>query len=515
MPPEKSSPSVACSHPRLLTTPHPSQSQFSRASPSRRAAAATLAGPHRADATDARLHGSATDPRAWASTFPGPLVLRGDDLAMEPRPGGQTVRGWERGRWGTARSVLGDALAGEREREARSSVYVVGPPGVDGEGVDGFMRGWDECDVGVGVGVEGEMGKGMGKGSRYVGKGRGWETGSWISDVISYLEAFYHGLPVKQLDPSLLHFAPWEDASPQPSKSKSQSKSTPRSKPPPYISLRTSTFKTGIRFRNTPSSPFKHQLHLSDLLDLAIDILPGDAHALLLLVNHDLYEDDDDEFVCGRAYGGSRVAVVSTARYNPGLDALQRVERAHAWPGSHCAEYADEVCRVPGKEELEGGKRKRGAPDQARYAVAGSPLARAVAQHNLLPLLPRPSSLDIAPDTLPGLYLSRICRTASHELGHCFGIAHCVYYACCMQGSASIVEDVRQPPYLCPVDLAKVVCATGADVRERYEVLLAFCEARGDVHMFVAFGRWIRGRLEQIKRVDRDGGGGGGGGRER
>jgi archaemetzincin len=33
-------------------------------------------------------------------------------------------------------------------------------------------------------------------------------------------------------------------------------------------------------------------------------------------------------------------------------------------------------------------------------------------------------------------------------LGHCFGIAHCVYYACSMQGTASIIENSKQPLYL-------------------------------------------------------------------
>lgn len=486
MPPKKRSPSVVCSHPRLLTTPHPSQSQFSRASASRRAAATTPSSTQRAAITDTILHKFGSDLEC-ASTFPGPLVFEGDDLAIDPKQGGQKFRSWERGKH---RNLVPEADegkdAGKGKGGARRTIYVVGTPEIDGEGVEGFMRGWDECEVG--------SGSEKGTGGKNIWKDESWETSDWISDIISYLQAFYHGLPVKRLDPALLHFTPWEDTSPKPSKRKFTS--TSRRKSPTYISLHTSAFKTGIRFRSTPSSPFKYQLHLSDLLDLAIDILPTDAYALLMLVNHDLYEDDDDEFICGRAYGGSRVAVVSTARYNPVLDELQNVERVHAWPGSHCAEYADEVCRTKSKKE---GKRKR-AEDDGEYAVEGSPLALAVTQQNIRFSLS--SSAGTASNTLPGLYLSRICRTASHELGHCFGIDHCIYYACCMQGSASIIEDARQPPYLCPVDLAKVICATGADVEERYEALLKFCERYGDVHMFVAFGEWIRGRLGQIRKLE-------------
>ena len=63
-----------------------------------------------------------------------------------------------------------------------------------------------------------------------------------------------------------------------------------------------------------------------------------------------------------------------------------------------------------------------------------------------------------------------------------------------MQGTASVIEDARQPPYLCPVDLAKVLRATQADEIERYKKLLEFCEKRKEAHLFQAFGAWIRGK---------------------
>jgi hypothetical protein len=69
---------------------------------------------------------------------------------------------------------------------------------------------------------------------------------------------------------------------------------------------------------------------------------------------------------------------------------------------------------------------------------------------------------------LAALWLGGVCRTASHELGHCFGIDHCVYCACAMQGSASLAEDARQPIYFCPLDLAKLLHATGADMVDHY-----------------------------------------------
>lgn len=68
-----------------------------------------------------------------------------------------------------------------------------------------------------------------------------------------------------------------------------------------------------------------------------------------------------------------------------------------------------------------------------------------------------------------------------------------------MQGTAHLAEDSRQPPYLCPVDLAKVLQATKADKKERYEALIQVCEKWKDDRMFAAFGAWIHSRLTQLE----------------
>jgi hypothetical protein len=71
-----------------------------------------------------------------------------------------------------------------------------------------------------------------------------------------------------------------------------------------------------------------------------------------------------------------------------------------------------------------------------------SALQAAVSAHSALH-----SSIPASSEaSLTALWLGRACRTASHELDHCFGIDHCIYYARIMQGSASPAEDVRQPP---------------------------------------------------------------------
>ena len=64
-----------------------------------------------------------------------------------------------------------------------------------------------------------------------------------------------------------------------------------------------------------------------------------------------------------------------------------------------------------------------------------------------------------------------------------------------MQSTSSLSEDVRQPPYLCPVDLAKVLRATGADETERHRRLLSFCNGHVHAPMFAAFGAWLASRI--------------------
>ncbi|KAF8866931.1 hypothetical protein BDZ45DRAFT_719937 [Acephala macrosclerotiorum] len=353
--------------------------------------------------------------------FPTPLILPDDDLALDPKHPPQSLRSW--------------IQLKERNKVTpeRKTIYLAVPPGYDSD-VD-FVKQWTW--------------------PRLRSKSPEIEHPK-AQDILEYLQAFYHGLPVELFPQENLRFtSEVDDLDDMPQSDKDRQ----------VIGLH---FKKGygskgIRTRPRTKGDYAHQLSLDDLLDAAIWALPEDAYALVMLVDHDLYEDEEDEFVCGRAYGGSRVAVITTARYNPALDAKQEVEREHAWPASHCSAFLDNMLDAPKSANAY----KRKTPAKEQDAAEETPLQLAVTAHNSLrSLINSPS-----PEALSGLWLGRVCRTASHELGHCFGMGHCVYYACSMQGSASIIEDARQPPYLCPVDLEKMLLATGADVRKRKEVL--------------------------------------------
>jgi len=54
------------------------------------------------------------------------------------------------------------------------------------------------------------------------------------------------------------------------------------------------------------------------------------------------------------------------------------------------------------------------------------------------------------------LLLRRSCKVLAHEMAHMFGIEHCIYFHCLMNGSNHLEESDARPMHLCPVDLRKL-----------------------------------------------------------
>ncbi|KAA0254364.1 hypothetical protein FBQ97_18045 [Acidobacteria bacterium ACD] len=71
--------------------------------------------------------------------------------------------------------------------------------------------------------------------------------------------------------------------------------------------------------------------------------------------------------------------------------------------------------------------------------------------------------------------LLRACKVLAHEAGHLFGLWHCIYYACLMNGSNHLAELDRRPLHLCPVCLRKLQSSSRFDVTERYRRLRDLC----------------------------------------
>ncbi|KAK1758777.1 hypothetical protein QBC47DRAFT_435896 [Echria macrotheca] len=407
-----------CKHEQIQldTSPHALTIPFQRPPHPKRLAAATPSG-----RVPQSLHPSE---QTLAQTFPGPLVLPDDALTLDPKEPPQSLRSW-------IRSDQRNPLTPDRQ-----TIYVAPFPTISSS-----LSHLEEQTVPTTTTATTTADRLL--------------KPPQTEDVISYLKAFYHPLPVHPL-PTTPSFEPWNKSS------KSKSK---------YIGLKIgNNTVTRIRTRPCPDQVFQGgQLNLDDILDAALEALPGDAYALVMLVGQDLYEDEEDVFCCGRAYGQSRVAVVSCARYCPLLDGdgggISLNSSEHGWwPAAHCKAFVDSVCGDPGEGGVD------------REVAKGWPVGAAV---------DAVVGFEEEEEDMEGVWFARLARTVSHELGHCLCLDHCVYYACVMQSTAGVAEDLRQPPYLCPLGRgdAEVV------VRERYLALRRFW-----------YYAWLGRRLEVMDR---------------
>lgn len=97
------------------------------------------------------------------------------------------------------------------------------------------------------------------------------------------------------------------------------------------------------------------------------------------------------------------------------------------------------------------------------------------------------------------LLLRRSMKVLTHETGHIFGLAHCIYFHCVMNGSNHLLESDRRPLHLCPVCLRKLQFSLGFDVLKRYQDLARLDEEAG----FIDEAAWLRKRLEKLRASSR------------
>lgn len=77
------------------------------------------------------------------------------------------------------------------------------------------------------------------------------------------------------------------------------------------------------------------------------------------------------------------------------------------------------------------------------------------------------------------IILRRSCDVLTHELAHLFGLQHCIYYDCLVNGSNSLAEADAAPHHLCPVCLRKLQFAVQFDPVTRYRELSRFYRRHG------------------------------------
>mmetsp|Transcript_39644 Transcript_39644/g.51954 ORF Transcript_39644/g.51954 Transcript_39644/m.51954 type:complete len:364 (+) Transcript_39644:43-1134(+) len=77
-------------------------------------------------------------------------------------------------------------------------------------------------------------------------------------------------------------------------------------------------------------------------------------------------------------------------------------------------------------------------------------------------------------------WIQRSCSTMVHEIGHMFGLKHCIYYECTMNGTNGSFESGRvKKKTLCPVCLCKLKLNIKFDCAERYQKMAEVSRALG------------------------------------
>ena len=90
----------------------------------------------------------------------------------------------------------------------------------------------------------------------------------------------------------------------------------------------------------------------------------------------------------------------------------------------------------------------------------------------------------------------RACKVLSHELGHMFGMQHCIYFHCDMNGANNLQQTDDSPLHLCPVCLRKTYEAIGYDPVERYRQLGKYY----DQYKMESEAKWIQQRLSELEK---------------
>jgi len=91
--------------------------------------------------------------------------------------------------------------------------------------------------------------------------------------------------------------------------------------------------------------------------------------------------------------------------------------------------------------------------------------------------------------------LRRSCKVMTHETAHMFGVTHCIWYRCVMNGSNHLAETDARPMHLCAVDLRKLLWSVRFDVTERYRRLRDLSrESRFDDE-----AQWLDAQLARIE----------------
>ena len=186
----------------------------------------------------------------------------------------------------------------------------------------------------------------------------------------------------------------------------------------------------------------REQLMSPRIFEYMKSILPRDAYCMIAVTMIDLYPNEDYNFVFGRASLLDGIGVFSFARHHPYFF------------------NKDKDVSVASLNEL--------TPEEYQ------------------------------------LLQWRAIKVLTHEICHMFGLKHCVYFTCLMNGSNHAEESDRKLTFLCPVCLRKIQDAVKFDFIARYKGLLTFfhgkiISAGNKADKFFHCTQWLENAIAIVK----------------
>lgn len=92
-------------------------------------------------------------------------------------------------------------------------------------------------------------------------------------------------------------------------------------------------------------------------------------------------------------------------------------------------------------------------------------------------------------------FFRRSIKVTAHEMGHMFGIMHCIYFQCLMNGSNNLSESDRTPLTLCPVCLRKLHSTNSFEIEPRYRQMKQFLTK----HKLFKEAQWLEKRIAELQ----------------
>ena len=93
------------------------------------------------------------------------------------------------------------------------------------------------------------------------------------------------------------------------------------------------------------------------------------------------------------------------------------------------------------------------------------------------------------------IVLRRSCKVLAHETAHMFGMQHCIYFKCVVNGSNHMRESDSREIHMCPVCLRKLQWSLKSNLIERYKNL---SQTYSDIGLKKE-AAWTKQRLEFIE----------------